>query len=315
MECAKFDEFDACADALLRWEIEAVQLDRGPFVGELIQARSPAALLSEMTFGRALHQRGEPPRGMRTLGVPADPTQRIFFQNHWAHGNQLLFFPRGGELDSVSLAGFHVFSVSYDEDRVSAICQALAGTDYDELLAGRGVVDCSPGALQSVRRVIHQFISSSARHEDAEAQSDSVHRDRGLDLIQTIVEVLTLDEDPRSPEPFRVRERAVRRSLDLIDASNREPLSVVDLCRAAGVSRRTLEYAFQERFGLSPKAYMLTRRLGEVRAELRQDHVGQSITRIASQWGFHHLSRFAAFYRRQFGELPSETIRAGRSSA
>ena len=314
MECARFDEFDACADALLSWEIEAVQLDRGPFVGELVQARSPAALVSEMTFGRALHQKGEPPRGMRTLGVPADPTQQIRFQNNWVHGNQLPFFPRGSELDCVSLAAFHVFSVSYEEDRASEICQALAGTDYDELLANRNVVDCSPGALQSIRHAIHEFISSSVRHEEAEGQADSVHRDCGLDLIQTIVEALTLDEGPHPPEPFSVRERAVRRSLDLIDGSSREPLSVVDLCRTTGVSRRTLEYAFQERFGLSPKAYMLARRLGEVRAELRLDHAGQSITGIANQWGFHHLSRFAAFYRRQFGELPSETIRAGHPS-
>ena len=310
MDCVRFDEFDACAAALLGWEIEAVQLDRGPFVGELIQAESPTALVSEMAFERALHQRGEPPRGMRTLGVPADSAQRILFGNRWADGNQLLFFPRGSELDSVSLAGFHVFSVSYQEDRASEICQALAGTDYGELLAGRDVVDCSPHALQSVRHALHQFISSSPRDEDAEGQADSVHRDRGLDLIQTIAEVLTLARDPRPPEPFRVRERAVRRSLDLIDASKWEPLSVVDLCRAAGVSRRTLEYAFQERFGLSPKAYMLARRLGEVRAELRQDPLGQSITRIANRWGFHHLSRFAGLYRRQFGELPSDTIRA-----
>ena len=33
MECARFDEFDACADALLSWEIEAVQLDCGPLFG------------------------------------------------------------------------------------------------------------------------------------------------------------------------------------------------------------------------------------------------------------------------------------------
>jgi len=314
MGYARFGEFDACADALLDWEIEAVQLDRGPFEGELSQARSPTVLLSEMTFGRALHQRGEPPRGMRTLGVPADPTQRIFFQNRWAHGNQLLFFPSGSELDSVSLAGFHVFSASYGEDRASTICQILAGTDYDGLLARREIVDCSPGGLQSVHHAIHQFISSPVRHEDAEGQADSVHPDPGLDLIQAIVEVLTLDEDPRPPEPFSVRERAVRRSLDLIDASDREPLSVVDLCRTAGVSRRTLEYAFQERFELSPKAYMLARQLDGVRAELRQNHDGQSITRIANQWSFNHLSRFAALYRRQFGELPSETTRAGHPS-
>lgn len=105
----------------------------------------------------------------------------------------------------------------------------------------------------------------------------------------------------------------MRRSLELIDVSAREPLSVVDLCRAAGVSRRTLEYAFQQRFGLSPKAYMLARRLAGARAELRQDTDALSITRIANRWGFDHLSRFAAFYRRQFAELPSETIRADGS--
>lgn len=314
MESVRFDDFEACANALQSWEIEAIQLDRGPFAAELIQARSPSALVSEITFGRALHQRGEPPRGLRTVGIPADPTQRIFFRNHWTDGHQLMFFPRGSEMDSVSVPGFHVFSVSYEEDRLSEISQALGGTDCTGLLAGREVVDCSPGVMQSVRHAIHQFMNSSGRHEDTDPQAESEYRDGGLDLLRTIVEVLTLDGDPRASEPPRVREIAVRRSLDLIDAANREPVSVEDLCRATGVSRRTLEYAFRERFELSPKAYMLARRLDGVRAELRQNHDGQSITHTANQWGFNHLSRFAASYRRQFGELPSQTMRAGNPS-
>jgi AraC family ethanolamine operon transcriptional activator len=309
VERARFNDFDACAAALLCWDLEAFQLDRGPFEGELIQARSHAALVSEMTFGRALHQRGEPPRGMRTVGVPADPTQRIFFRGHWADGNRLMFFPRGSELDSASAPGFHVFSVSYEEDRLSEVFQALAGTDYTGLLAGREVIDCSADVMQSVRRAIREFMRSSMAREGADARDESGHRDGGIDLLETIVEVLALDEGPRIAEPARTRALVVRRSLDLIDASSREPLSVVDLCRATGVSRRTLEYAFHELFGLSPKAYMLARRLDEVRAELRRVHGGRSITRVANEWGFHHLSRFAALYRRQFAELPSETTR------
>jgi AraC family ethanolamine operon transcriptional activator len=309
MESVRFDDFEACAATLLSWEIEAIQLDRGQFAAELIQARSPEALVSEITFGRALHQRGEPPRGLRTVGVPADPTQRIFFRDHWADANQLMFFPRGSEMDSVSVPGFHVFSVSFEEDRLSEISQALEGTDFTGLLAGREVVDCAPGVMQSVRHAIHQFMSSRG---DTDPRAE--YRDDGLALLRTIVEALALDEDPRAPEPPRLRGIAVRRSLDLIDAANREPVSVVDLCRAAGISRRTLEYAFRERFELSPKAYMVARRLDGVRAELRQNHDGQSITCIANEWGFNHLSRFAASYRRQFGELPSQTMRAGSPS-
>jgi AraC family ethanolamine operon transcriptional activator len=269
--------------------------------------------VSEISFGRALHQRGEPPRGMRTIGVPADPTQRIFFRNRWSHSNQLMFFPSGSEMDSVSVPGFHVFSVSFPESLLSRTSQELGGTDFEGLLAGREVVDCSPGLMQSVRHQISEFVESAGR-EGVRGQSESVTQDRGLDLLQSIIEILTLDGDPRLPELSRTRELAVSRSLELIDASAREPLSVADLRRAAGVSRRTLEYAFQERFGLSPKAYLLARRLDGARAELRQDHDDLSVTRIANRWDFDHLSRFAAFYRRQFGELPSETIRAGNPS-
>jgi AraC family ethanolamine operon transcriptional activator len=311
---ASFDDFDTCAAALRSWEIEAFQLDRGPFAAELVQARSPSTLVSEITFGRALHQRGEPPKGMRTLGVPADPTQRVFFRNEWAHSNQLMFFPSGSEMDSVSVPGFHVFCVSFPEDRLSEASQELGGADFEGLLAGRDVVDCSPRLMQSVRHAITEFVAS-VEDDDVRGQPEAMTRDPGRDLLQNIVEILTLDGTPRSPESSRTRELVVRRSLELIDASAQEPLSVVDLCRESGVSRRTLEYAFQEGFGLSPNAYLLARRLDGVRAELRQGDDGLSITRIANRWGFDHLSRFAAFYRRHFGELPSETIRASRSSA
>jgi AraC family ethanolamine operon transcriptional activator len=314
MEAVRFEGFDACAAALLRWKIEAVQLDRGSFTGELVQAASPSTLVSEITFGRALHQRGEPPRGMRTLGVLADPAQRIVWRNHRAHGDQLMLFPRGCELDSVSVPGFHVFSVAFDEDRLSEISRALGGTDYEGLVAGREVVDCSPGVMQSLRNAIHQFVRSSAERGEALARPGPVKTDRGLALLLMIVEILVHDEVPYLPKPFRARDLAVRRSLDRIDASEREPLSVVDLCFAAGVSRRTLEYAFLERFGLSPNAYLLARRLDGVRAELKQGHDELSVTQAANLWGFSHLSRFASFYRRQFGELPSESVAAPRTS-
>ncbi|MFV2073945.1 MAG: helix-turn-helix domain-containing protein, partial [Thermoanaerobaculales bacterium] len=33
------------------------------------------------------------------------------------------------------------------------------------------------------------------------------------------------------------------------------------------------------------------------------------VTDVANSWGFWHMGQFAADYRRQFGELPSETLR------
>ena len=51
-----------------------------------------------------------------------------------------------------------------------------------------------------------------------------------------------------------------------------------------------------------------------VRAELKRPGDEPSVTLAANRWGFHHLSQFASLYTRKFGELPSETLRAAKSS-
>jgi AraC family ethanolamine operon transcriptional activator len=84
------------------------------------------------------------------------------------------------------------------------------------------------------------------------------------------------------------------------------PLSIAELCVQFGVSRRTLQYAFQEALGLNPIAYLRAVRLNHVRRELR---LGGFVTSAATKWGFWHLSSFAHDHRILFGELPSATVR------
>jgi AraC family ethanolamine operon transcriptional activator len=314
LEVLSFDDFDACAAALRPWDLEAVQLDRGPFRGELIQAQSPTTLVIAATFGRKLHQTGEPPRGLRTVGIPARPGQQFCWRNQVVSGDQVVLFPRGSGLDVVSSPGFHIFSVSFPEDALSDLACALDGHDYEELLNGREIVDCSPHQMKSLRRAVGRIVGSSAGLEAVPLVAESAGHDVGSDLIESLVEALTLHEHPRPASSHRVRDLAVDRSLDLIHQHRRESLSVVALCRAARVSRRTLEYAFQERFGISPKAYMIVRRLNGVREELKRAGGDRSVTRSAYRWGFQHMSQFAALYKRQFGELPSETMWAGDPS-
>ena len=105
-----------------------------------------------------------------------------------------------------------------------------------------------------------------------------------------------------------------RRGFDRAIAGLRElELATVDcskLTSVAGVSRRTLEYAFKDELGLSPREFIYTLRLHEVRralllAEARTSTVGD----VAATHGFYQFGRFAGDYRRAFGELPSVTLR------
>ena len=102
----------------------------------------------------------------------------------------------------------------------------------------------------------------------------------------------------------------VARAQDYMREHVEEPLTVEDLCRALQVSRRTLQYSFQEILQLNPVSYLRAMRLNGVRRALKSSAAQrQSVQDVAARWGFWHLSHFANDYRRMFGELPSETLR------
>lgn len=106
----------------------------------------------------------------------------------------------------------------------------------------------------------------------------------------------------------------VGRVVELIDAHPDQSLTLADMTRVAGVGARALQAGFRETVGMAPMAYLRTVRLDRVRAELTATAGERSVTDVALRWGFAHLGRFAGQYRAQFGESPSETVRAALRS-
>jgi AraC-like DNA-binding protein len=89
-----------------------------------------------------------------------------------------------------------------------------------------------------------------------------------------------------------------------------EHLHVSELCRATGVSERTLQCAFKEIMGLSPVAYLIRLRLHRVRAAPQTAE--RRSTRVSTEglkWGFWHFGEFSRAYKQCFGESPSATLR------
>lgn len=101
----------------------------------------------------------------------------------------------------------------------------------------------------------------------------------------------------------------VKRAVDYIHATLPDPIGILDLVAAAGVSQRTLYRGFKVYYGQSPMDYVRCVRLDRVREELTAtDPTIASVTDIALKWHFTHLSNFAMTYSRRFGERPSQTL-------
>lgn len=102
----------------------------------------------------------------------------------------------------------------------------------------------------------------------------------------------------------------VRRVEEYIEAHADEPLSIADLAAHAGVGTSTLFAGFREFRNTSPIAFLKGVRMKRVRDELRAaSPESETVTDVAMRWGFSHLGRFAAEYRRWFGESPSQTLK------
>ena len=104
----------------------------------------------------------------------------------------------------------------------------------------------------------------------------------------------------------------VRRAEEFMRENLCEPINVNQVAAAVNVSRRTLSQGFERYRNYTASQFLREERLAIVRKELltaRERNL--SVTEIALNCGFLHLSKFATAYRKRFGENPSDTLRNG----
>jgi AraC family transcriptional regulator, ethanolamine operon transcriptional activator len=134
-----------------------------------------------------------------------------------------------------------------------------------------------------------------------------------VELLETLLATLdaTSDFEPTHSERTRqAHSLVVRAAEDHAMSHGDEPVHVTDLCRAAGISERALQYAFKEVMGLSPRDYLVRLRLHRVRqALLAASQRTSTVSVEALKWGFWHFGEFSRAYKDCFGELPSDTLR------
>jgi len=134
-----------------------------------------------------------------------------------------------------------------------------------------------------------------------------------VELLETLLATLRGANEIESTRGDRTRQaqaRIVKLAEEYALAHTGDRLHVTDLCRAAAVSERTLEYAFKEIMGLTPMNYLVRLRLHRVRQALlaaTQDSTTVSVE--ALNCGFWHFGEFSRAYKECFGENPSDTLR------
>jgi AraC family ethanolamine operon transcriptional activator len=159
-----------------------------------------------------------------------------------------------------------------------------------------------------------KLVIDAAVHDAEPFNTSETHRQTvEADLVEQLRTTLNSArkwEPARSERLSQAKSQIVQNAEKFALSQTGERLYVTDLCKAAGVSERTLEYAFRAVMGLSPTSYLTKIRLHKVhRALLIGTPATTTVTTEALNWGFWHFGEFSKAYKTCFDELPSETLR------
>ena len=305
-------DVDEHAQNLREWQQSYDQISPGRFEGSLIDAWFDGVqMFREVTYQR-VHESGSAWPAARSFAVPMamDGCAHAGAQT-FTEDRVLTIAPNEG-FDLRTPKSFDVVGVSVGVDELASLSQTLEGCDVESLMQGTCLIALPPERMAELRT----FLASAfemIRNNSALLRHRQVQKGLRSALLNTLLGAIS--EARHVPVGWREmsHRKVVESAKNYVLERADEPVTVEELCKAVGVSRRSLQTCFHEVMGTNPVNYLRTMRLNAARRELRSnDGKAGNVADVAARWGFWHLSHFATDYRNLFGELPSNTLARSR---
>jgi AraC-like DNA-binding protein len=207
-----------------------------------------------------------------------------------------------------SMAGPSLWgSMSLTMQDLATLSVALAGRDLTAP-GNRLTMTATPARYAKLLR-----LHAAAGHLAEHAPDIIHHAEAARGLEQALIEAMfgcMGGETVHTASDFWRRQTVVlKRFRAALEANIDQPLYLPELCQTIGVPERTLRKHCYDQLGMSPKRYLLLRRLNLAHRALRAaDRSTTTVTEIATSFGFWELGRFAVEYRTWCGETPSDSL-------
>ena len=301
-------DIDEHASSQPEWTLRYQQLSPGQFQGTVHHVQLPGVRLVHETASTAMHQRGQLGANQYGFGMAIDlPGEAIF--NGQRLDEQSIMVGRTDDLDLSSPSGFGMIGVVVSGEVLRPLWEHMYQKGIAAWLESQVVLRASPAAVAAVREM---HLAALAALSDPAFDERAAIALRDAVLIEWIEAIPAAVHTP-DLKSLAARRRMVDKACELMLSGSDEALTVLEICQRIGASPRKLNYCFQDVLGIGPAKYLRAVRLNNARRDLKHpDSPSTGVQDVAARWGFWHLGQFSLDYKRQFGELPSATLRSGR---
>lgn len=226
----------------------------------------------------------------------------------WASPHHAFFIPAGERVAATSTTGSFVRL----DIRESALQRTAAGMLGRR--SGKPAIDTdttrtipmhAPGVawlpvIRGLCKSVDAFNCDAARLQAA-----------GLDdvILRTVVMMLAPEHAAeRKAEGKESRDFDLEPLLEQVRANIGGRVTLSDMEDWSGRSARSIQLAFQTRFGVGPMQWLRDQRLDLIRGRLLSAPAGATVAGIAAACGITRMATLTPEYMNRFGERPSETL-------
>lgn len=301
---------DEHAHNLTAWEQSYDQLTHGPFHGVLTELQMPRMQVFREHTSQAVRQSCRIWPDALWFGVPRQAGQEARINGRMGAADTIMVRPGGCEFELLTPADYAIYGIVVRRDALQGAARQMGcHIDWPQLDRAE-VLHVSEAARLACLQTLALLVSPPGAAGDHYLPAAGVAQAEQAVLRAVLVMLDTGAVDKAASNSFRRRQRVVLQARDHLLDHRDQLVTVPELCERLHVSRRTLQYCFEDVLGISPLQYLRAIRLNGARRELRQSLANaQTVGEVAAHWGFWHLSQFASDYRKLFGQSPSQSLR------
>lgn len=257
---------------------------------------------------------GAMPEGVICVGLVADGLDATRYNTRPVRGDEIQLYSAGAELlyHATGASRWIIFVVP--AERLQALASARGGRPV--ALPARGIAGLRLSPRQRARLVHRVDDAFALARACAPASLDPALGGAIADALATAyVDALLqshaggLDATPSADRHYALVTACER----MVLAAGHTDIDLAGLAFRTGYSLRSIERVFRDGVGMPPGRWFRNLRLNGALRDLLAAREEDSVTGVATRWGFRHLSRFSASYRQAFGELPSVTLARARA--
>lgn len=293
------------------WNLEFKQLRPGALSANLTFIALGSVLVSHGSWDQPLLQHVAGPRGCLSVNRPGRGSAPVKLHGRVLEDDECFIGGPVSEAEVVSGESQFPMALSL---RLDALQEPWL--NESEFLSMRGTHVRRAGLpwIAAYLDGMAWIVDAVEKYPDSIARSDV--RASLADQLLARVDALGAGDFPLSQDrATRIRRRVgVERARDYIRRNLAEPIRLSHLSRCARMASRSIEYGFMEEIGMPPMVYVRMSRLHRARRVLLSASVrDRTISQVAMDCGFWHLSQFAVDYKALFGESPSITFRRAKA--